>query len=237
MRAAPFIMAAAVTAALSGTATAQTNAASSASATSQSSVAGDFAGATRSHWVAAGSIGTTLSTSSDNPLVNTTDHGVGFGGQIGYLWRGVVGGEFLADFAPNDRNVLAILGDTNGRVNSFMGNVIGAYPLGAKGQYQPYASGGFGRVSVSSSLFDAISNRNNQIDRVWGGEGRSGTNFGGGLMAFANHLGVRTDIRRFNGRTDNNLPSDLDPEIVRKAQALLSGLAFWRFNAGLAFRW
>jgi hypothetical protein len=234
MRAAPFIVVAAVTAALSGTATAQTAVSPSSSPAVQSPAA-DFGGATRSHWVAAGFVGTTFNTSSDNPLVNTNEHGVGFGGQAGYLWRGIVGGEFLADFAPDDKTISSLVADRNGSVNSYMGNAIGAYPLGAKGQYQPYASGGVGRVAVGADVFNVANDPNSGTDRLR--EGRFGWNVGGGLMAFANHIGVRTDVRLYKASVDNNPPSATDPANVRLAQALLSGLEFWRVNAGMAFRW
>src|SRR5689334_522529 len=48
--------------------------------------------ATQSRWTAAGFVGA-------NYGASTTGSSVDFGGQVGYLYRGFIGGEFLADFA------------------------------------------------------------------------------------------------------------------------------------------
>ena len=48
-----------------------------------------------------------------------------WGGQIGYLWRGVVGGEFLANFTPSlGINTVGVLFD-NPKVSSYMVNAVG----------------------------------------------------------------------------------------------------------------
>jgi len=234
MAASHFMVAAAVTAALTGTASAQTSALSSASSSAQVSTGANTGGATRSHWVAAGFISSSFNNSTDNPLIDDNGHRFGYGGQAGYLWRGVVGGEFLADFAPTARdNTTLLAADRNAKVNSYMANAIGAYPLGAKGQFQPYASGGLGRVSLAADVFNVAGNPESGTDRL--NEGRRGMNVGGGLMAFASHIGVRSDVRWF--RATDNPPSETDPLNTQLAQALLSGLEFWRANVGVALQW
>ena len=237
MAASHFMVAAAVTAALTGTASAQTAASSKASSSAQISTSATTAGATRSHWLAGGFVGTTTGISGNDTLItNTDEHGIGYGGHAGYLWRGVVGGEFLADFSPtSSTSSFAPLLQRNGSIDSFMGNLIGAYPLGSKGQYQPYVSGGWGRVSANADVLIEPDNENGGIDRLR--EFGSGTNIGGGLMAFANHVGVRSDLRWYHGSTNTNLPPEAEGINVRLAQELLSGLEFFRFNAGLALRW
>jgi hypothetical protein len=238
MAASHFMVAAAVTAALTGTATAQTTVSSNATPSAQVSTSATTAGATRSHWLASGFLGTSLNTTTRNTelIANKDEHRLGYGGQAGYLWRGVLGGEFVADFSPtSESNGLSPLLDRNGSVNAYMGNVVGAYPLGSKGQYQPYASGGWGRISLAADVFNQAGNPESGTDRL--NEGRSGTNIGGGLMAFANHVGVRTDLRWYRSSTNEITIADTDPGTVLEAQELLTGLEFWRFNGGLAFRW
>jgi hypothetical protein len=68
----------------------------------------------------------------------------------GYLWRNFVGGEFMADFTPHFQVQSAFvtpLADMP-QVNSYMGNVIGAIPLGEDGQFLPFVSGGFGVMTL-----------------------------------------------------------------------------------------
>jgi outer membrane protein with beta-barrel domain len=236
MAASHFMVAAAVTAALTGTATAQTTVSSTASPSAQISTAANTSGTTRSHWVAAGFVSSGFNNSGDSPLIDDNEHHFGFGGQAGYLYRGVVGAEFLADFAPTSRDSTTVLAlDKDSSVNSYMANAIGAYPLGAKGQFQPYASGGLGRVALATDVFNVAGNPESGTDRLR--EGRLGLNVGGGLMAFASHVGVRSDVRWFRATTDNNPPPATDPINTQVAQALLSGLEFWRANVGVAFRW
>ena len=74
-----------------------------------------------------------------------------FGGSLGYLWRGMLGADFLADFTPNfalDPSRTALLFGPRPWFNSYMFNMIGAAPLGARGQFQPYLSAGLGALRV-----------------------------------------------------------------------------------------
>src|SRR6187200_475835 len=62
--------------------------------------AAPYVGPTDDHWLASAFVGSSFSQSSDNPNV-LDDSSIEFGGQIAYLWSGVIGAEFLADFAPS----------------------------------------------------------------------------------------------------------------------------------------
>src|SRR5215510_13517374 len=89
-----------------------------------------------SQWVASGFVGSNFGAGADSASVD-------FGGQLAFLWRGAIGGEVLADFAPRFRINNTLLAD-NPNVNSYMVNVIGAVPIGSEARVQPYASGGLG---------------------------------------------------------------------------------------------
>lgn len=214
-----FLTAAAFTLAMSGIAAAQTP------------TAPDVAGDTRSSWVATGFLGSNFGTTNDN-LEIESGASLNFGGQIAYLWKGTVGGEFIADFAPNVGDNLLFANEPG--VSSYMGNLITAVPLGASGRYQPYVSGGFGIVRLRVDLFDDIENPETGTFRASGSD--PGGNIGGGFMAFTNHFGVRADIRYFKTMSDHN-PIDADNIGEFGNEVVLAGLGFWRGNVGLAFRW
>ena len=190
-------------------------------------------------WLASGFVGSSFSTSS-NTLQQTLENnnnvpaGLTYGGQVGYLWNGIVGGEIIADFAPDVRfDSILLAGHPN--VNSFMGNVIGAYPFGPDGRYQPYVSGGFGSIGLRADFFtvaDATGNRTT----VSGDDQRWGGNLGGGVFAYVNRFGVRGDVRWFRSSGGNNILNSNTPE-DNAARTLLSDLHFWRGTLGLAFRW
>jgi hypothetical protein len=66
---------------------------------------------------------------------------------------------------------------------------------------------------------------------------RFGGNIGGGVMGFSGRWGFRGDIRYYKTSVDNNVNViDNTPESIF-AQEVLSGLAFWKANVGVAFRW
>ena len=172
---------------------------------------------------------------SETPLVNDSpDAHVTYGGQVGYLWHGMVGGEFLADFAPNvgfDSLVLS----KNPQVNSYMGNLIVSIPFGGDQRFQPYFSGGFGSIGLRADVF-TLPDINGNVSTVSSNEHRWGSDLGGGIFAFANRWGVRGDVRWFRASTDNNFSTDNTPA-QNVTQALLSDLRFWRGTVGVAFRW
>jgi hypothetical protein len=101
---------------------------------------------TTSYWTASGFVGSNFGAGADSATVD-------FGGQLAYLYRGMIGAEFLADFAPHFRINNALLAD-NPNVNSYMLNVIGAVPIGWDARVQPYVSGGLGGIQLRSDMFN-----------------------------------------------------------------------------------
>ena len=224
MRSTQYLFAAILTFALVGTAAAQTTSPPPSTATTQPT----YAGATVSHWLASGFVGGGFSANGDSPNIDNNSAGsVEFGGQIAWLWRGYVGPEFLADWAPNfDVTSAFIDGDT--RVANYMINAIGAYPLGADGQIQPYVSGGWGRTRFSAD-FRSVNGTNSESHGSWGG------NIGGGVMAFANKgWGVRGDIRYFRARTDDSFSGSPSDQFF---ESVASGLSYWNASGGISYRW
>lgn len=178
-----------------------------------------------SHWTAAGFVGSNFGAASNSSSVD-------FGGQVGYLYRGIVGGEFLADFAPNFNLNNALLSDMP-NVNAYMANAIVAVPIGSDGQLQPYISAGFGGVQLRSNvLSDAAIPLNAQSNT----QIKPGGDIGFGLMGFARSVGIRGDVRYFRAFTSNTTTTGSTITDVF-AQNLLSGLDFWRANIGVALRW
>jgi opacity protein-like surface antigen len=167
----------------------------------------------------------------------TTDPSVSFGGQLAYMWKGVIGAEALADFAPSikiDRRALA----EHPQVNSYMANMIFAIPLGGKGQFEPYISGGVGGIQLRARILNlALANPNgtpaigtSDSDRT-----KLGTDLGGGVMGFAGTIGFRADVRYYKAPTDTTLQSTSAVGLF--TEGLLSGLSIWRANIGVAVRW
>jgi hypothetical protein len=229
------MIAAALTVAVSGTAAAQ----STPPPPAQTPTAAVLSGPTRSHWTAAGFVGSNFSTKTD--IVDTNDDNnasFGFGGQLGYLWGGTIGIEGLADITPS-LDVSSALFVDEPSVSSYMANVIGALPLGAEGQIQPYVSGGFGQIRMSADVLNLVTvqpvDTTDDLGSTSTSESRFGTNFGGGLMAFAGHFGFRTDIRFYRASSDDAPLEDTSAGTFTRQ--VLSGLDFWRANLGLALRW
>jgi hypothetical protein len=183
-------------------------------------------------WVASGFIGTSFDTSTNLVSEDDVTNSLAFGGQIAYMWRNKVGGEFLASFAPSVGIANAFLADTP-HVNTYMGNVIGSLPFGRNRQFRPYISAGLGAIAMRTTVFAS----GKGIDTISANDSRFGSNIGGGLMVFGGRVGVRADMRHYSATTSNDAvlfkgesPSDLP-------SALLSGLSFWRTDVGVAFRW
>ena len=231
------LLAAVMVSGLSGTALAQTppptpNAPALAPA--------DNAGLTRSHWLASGFVGSNFGSVNDLDFSLDRSRSFDWGGQVGYLWRGVVGGEFLVDFTPSfGINTSGVLLD-NPKVSSYMANAIAVLPLGAGGQFQPYVSGGLGGIQmrfpngiVGSGILvnGVVTNVTTSSVSQTGG----GSNIGGGIMAFAGKVGVRADARYFHANTFSSLDATSFANLV--TQNLLSDLNFWRADIGIAFQW
>ncbi len=219
MRPTDLVIAAALTAAMSGIAAAQTPTAPA------------TAGATRSSWLVSGFVGSSFGTSNQHFDLDS-GASLDFGGQVAYLWRGTIGAEFLADFAPNVGDNAAFASEP--KVNSYMGNIVAALPLGAAGRFQPYVSGGAGIIQLNVDLFDDVADPASSTFGSSNSQG--GGNLGGGFMAFADHVGIRTDVRYYKAFTDMNPPAPfIGGEGVN--HLVLDGLGFWRGNVGLSIRW
>ena len=142
MRMSAYVFAAVLTAALPHAAAAQSQATSAPPASVPPGTDGKLFGTTLSHWTVAGFVGTNSARIGNV----TSDPNVTFGGQLGWLWKGVIGFEGIADVAPS----LKIANNAglfeNPRANNFVGNIIAALPLGGDGQFQPHVSGGWGHA-------------------------------------------------------------------------------------------
>jgi hypothetical protein len=190
-----------------------------------------------SHWLASGSLGSDFEADAEDP-------GVNFAGTIGWLWRGVIGGEFQSNFSPDfqlDAGLTPPFLAEEPAINSYMLNVIGALPLMAGGQFQPYFSAGAGWFTMSAD--PTIGDANIDLDDT-----ETGWNAGFGAMGFLGQLGVRADLRYF--AVGGNEFAGVDGSVLRARHGavvddregeidaqLLSGLSFWRGNVGVALRW
>ncbi len=188
-----------------------------------------------SHWLASGSLGSGFEADAEDP-------GVNFAGTIGWLWHGVIGGEFQANFSPDFQLDAALTPSflaEEPAINSYMLNVIGALPLMAGGQFQPYFSGGAGWFTMNADPTPGDGNLD--LDDT-----ETGWNAGFGVMGFLGQLGVRADLRYFAVGGDEF--QGVDPSVPRHGAVvddreqgldvgLLSGLSFWRGNVGVALRW
>ncbi len=230
MRMSAFVLSTAMAAAVPGAAMAQTTASASTAVAGQVAPAVS-AGPTVSHWVMSGFVGSNFGAATTNPSVD-------FGGQLAYLWKGIVGVEGLADFSPNLKIDNAALSEFP-EANAYMGNAIFAIPLGDEGQFHPYVSGGWGGIQLRTSVFNAalphpsgtFPTGTTGADEVHGG-----ADVGAGIMGFAGRIGFRGDVRYFKAQTNNNISTTATPA-SQFTQTVLSGLDFWRANIGIAVRW
>jgi len=220
MRLAHYLFAVVLTFALAGSAAAQVTQPPPSTATTQPT----YVGATVTHWLASGFVGGGWAVSTDSPRVDTNSTGANFGGQVAWLWHGYVGPEFLANWTPSF-DVTSALIDGSPHVANYMANAIGAFPLGADGQFQPFISGGFGRTAIGADFLNVEGSSR---------KGGWGSNIGGGVMAFVNKVGVRGDIRYYHANTIDTFSGPVDEQII---QSVLSGLAYWQATGGVSFRW
>jgi hypothetical protein len=173
----------------------------------------DEIGALENEIVASGSLGTSFASESD-------DESVSLSGSVSWLWSSVVGGEFLAGFAPNFSRSGG-LDDLN--VNNYMFNAIAAAPIGEDRRWQPFISGGVGALTLDTGEdIEAELDIDNVSETDLGG------NIGFGVMRFADRWGFRADVRYFSQM------GDPDPDAV---SAFLDDLSFWRGSVGVAYRW
>jgi len=196
-------------------------------------------GSGNSHWIASGFVG------SDFGL-QATGSSVDFGGSLGYLWNNWVGGEFLANFAPDFQlqstapNAF-LLNGSNPAINTYMANAVGAIPIGANSTWQPFVSGGFGAITLRSDLSSFSTGVVNPVASAFNSdETRFGGNIGVGVLAFIGDWGIRGDVRYFRAfsRDDTNTTTVSNGTTTATSDLnILPGLDFWRANIGVAFRW
>jgi hypothetical protein len=241
MRLADFVITAAAVAGLSGTALAQTPATAPPAPTNP--VANTGYNSTGDHWIASAFVGSNFGSGRTGNLAgidtDSNSTSINFGGQAAYLWGGYVGAEALVDFAPSFE-INNLLFQDNPTVNTYMANGIAAVPIGSENRFLPYFSGGIGAVQMRSTIFTAdpaTAVGGAAIDTLSASGSRFGGDVGGGIMGFSGSWGFRGDLRYYKTSVDNNVDlTDLGNGNVF-TQSVLSGLAFWKANVGVAFRW
>jgi hypothetical protein len=176
-------------------------------------------------WFASGFVGSNFGNSA-------TSSSVDFGGSIGYLWRGYVGPELQASFAPRFQLANSLLAQ-NPNVNSYVANLMGSVPLGLDARWQPYVSGGFGAIQLRSDVFNntGVPGSGTTV----GDRARFGGDIGFGLMGYVSNFGFRADARYFQASNSSGVSGSTPANAI--ADGLLSGIKFWRANVGVALRW
>ena len=240
MRIADFVITAAAVAGLSGTALAQTPATTPPVPTNP--VANTSYNSTDDHWIASAFVGSNFGSGRTDNLtgldVDSSSTSINFGGQAAYLWGGYVGAEALVDFAPSFA-ITNLLFQDNPSINTYMANGIVAAPIGSEDRFLPYFSGGVGAVQMRSTIFaiDPATASGPALATLTADGSRFGGNVGGGIMGFSGSWGFRGDLRYYKTSVDNNIDlTDFGNGNVF-TQSVLSGLAFWKANVGVAFRW
>lgn len=203
------------------------------------------------NWVVSGFLGTNFGSSRTNPIVqldrlenlDTGTSSANFGGQVAYLARGVIGGEFLAEFSPRLNTFNNVLFERSPNVNTYMFNLIAAAPFGSIQSFDPYISGGIGWVGMHADIFTAnplgVQNVNTIPTQSVSAQ-KFGWDLGGGVMAWSEkRWGFRGDLRYYRSTSSGTDTFDLNNIGNGDAFTLseLSGISFWKANAGLAFRW
>lgn len=239
MRIADYVITAAVVAGLSGTAMAQTP-----TTTQPVPIAAKpHNEGYENRWIASAFVGTNFGSGRTDNLagldVNNNSTSINFGGEAAYLWKSYVGAEALVDFAPSFE-INNLLFQDNPNLNTYMANGIAAVPIGSDNQFLPYFSGGIGAVQMRSTIFaidPATVSGGAAIDTVSASGSRFGGNVGGGVMGFSGNWGFRGDLRYYKTSVDNNVDLLDVGNGNLFTQSVLSGLAFWKANVGVAFRW
>ena len=202
---------------------------------------GTLAAPARADWFLTPYLGVTFGGASNQFTLNDLDdefeQRVSFGGSLGYRTKGIFGFEVDYSVAPNFFQFTGgtnnfDLFDFNSSVQTLMGNVIVAIPVGGStgAGFQPYLTAGFGTIRTqlrsASDVFDDITSND------------SGYNVGGGAYLFATtHFGIRADVRYFRGfeSLDDEDPIEDNPFFD---QAIATDVFnFWRGSVGLSFRW
>jgi len=146
-----------------------------------------------------------------------------FGVTAGGMGKGIIGGEVDFGYSPSFFGDKTLFG--NNTVIDLMANLIVGIPVG--GQHgagiRPYVTGGVGllRTQIDGGTVGNIQSSNNGM----------GWNAGGGVMGyFAQHIGMRGDLRYLRGFTDTDLG------FVTPPGDNLSTTRFWRASIGVVFR-
>jgi len=123
-----------------------------------------------------------------------------------------------------------------------MFNAIAAAPFGHVHSFDPYISGGIGWVGMSADIFTSnpIGQNVNNLKTISVSDHKFGWDLGGAVMAWSErNWGFRGDLRYY--RTNSN---DTDLFDIRNigdgtdfTRVELSGVSFWKANAGIGFRW
>ena len=144
-----------------------------------------------------------------------------FGITAGGMGAGIIGGEVDFGYSPSFFGDKTLFGSNT--VMNLMGNVIIGIPIGGqKGAgIRPYFTGGLGllRTQIDGGTLGNVSSSDNG----------PGWNLGGGVMGyFADHIGVRGDLRYMRGFNEQDLGFDTGDN--------LRALRFWRASVGVVFR-
>lgn len=144
-----------------------------------------------------------------------------FGITAGGMGAGIIGGEVDFGYSPSFFGDKTLFGSNT--VMNLMGNVIIGIPIGGqKGAgIRPYFTGGLGllRTQIDGGTLGNVSSSDNGL----------GWNLGGGVMGyFADHIGVRGDLRYMRGFNEQDLGFDTGDN--------LHALRFWRASVGVVFR-
>jgi opacity protein-like surface antigen len=192
----------------------------------------------RADWLLTPYVGGVFGGASNQFTFNDTDdefeQRMNFGVSFGYYTRGIFGIEVDYSAAPNffqftgGTNNFDLL-DLDSSVQTFMGNVVLALPVGGPdGPFRPYVTAGLGTIRTQlrseSDVFDELTSND------------SGYNFGAGAhLLAAGRVGIRADVRYFRGfeAIDDEDPVDnplFDQPFANEV------FNFWRGTIGITFR-
>jgi len=145
-----------------------------------------------------------------------------FGVDAGGMGAGIIGGEVDFGYSPSFFGTENDFGHNT--VIDLMGNVIVGVPIGGTrgAGVRPYVTGGLGllRTQIDGGTIAQVSSSNNMF----------GWNLGAGVMGyFADHFGLRGDVRYLRGFKDLNTG-------VTSIDLNGDQLHLWRASIGVVFR-
>ena len=156
----------------------------------------------------------------------------------------MIGGEFLADFSPGLGTFNNVLFEQSPNVNSYMFNADCGGAIRTRPQLRPIH---LRRHRLGDDELHHLHGRpdswlrtsaRSRTETVSGS--RFGWDLGGGVMAWSEkNWGFRGDVRYYRTTSNTNDVLDLnnigDGSVFSRVE--LSGISFWKANAGLSFRW